>query len=56
VITQHATGTPGRGPAVSVHLERLQPWVSPWVEIGVNPGSHLWADALDGCRAAVWMA
>jgi hypothetical protein len=26
--------------------------VNPGVEIGVNPDSHPWADAPDGCRAA----
>jgi len=41
-----------RASAAPVHLERLRPGVNPWVEIGVNPDSHPWADAPDGPGAA----
>ena len=37
---------------VPAGLEQFTAWVNLEVEIGVNPDSHPWADAPDGCRAA----
>jgi hypothetical protein len=38
---------------VPVGLDRFAACVSLRVEIGVNPDSHPWADAPDGCCAAL---
>jgi len=43
----------GGGPVAGWSPVRFAAWVNLGVEIGVNPDSHPWADAPDGCCAAL---